>query len=144
MYRLDKAGLVGFLAALCEGRQVFALEESDGQYHLVAADEWQADKHTLGAYRPVEPLKSLVFTPREFLGSFSKTVDPSSMPERVVIGVKGCDVSALRIHDYVFLDTEDSRTGEPLPYRSRHNLTATLSGWRDRVALVLEHLALLF
>ncbi len=28
---------------------------------------------------------------------------------------------------YTYLDTEDLRTGEPLPYRSTHNLTGTLS-----------------
>ncbi len=37
--------------------------------------------------------------------------------------------------NYVFLDTEDARTGNPLPYRSRHNLATTLSGWADRIAL---------
>jgi len=41
--------------------------------------------------------------------------------------------------NYVFLDSEDSRTGDPLPYRSSHNLTTTLSGWRDRLALDVRY-----
>jgi hypothetical protein len=76
------------------------------QYHLVRADRWEPGKHTLGAFRPVEPLKSLVFPPREFLGALGGGGGPVVIPERIVIGVKNCDLSALRIHDYVFLKTE--------------------------------------
>ena len=36
---------------------------------------------------------------------------------------------------YTFLDTEDHGTGRALPYRSRHNFTATVSGWRQLVAI---------
>ncbi|WP_420449503.1 TonB-dependent receptor [Candidatus Palauibacter sp.] len=36
---------------------------------------------------------------------------------------------------YTFLDTEDHVTGRELPYRSRHNFTATASGWRGAVAV---------
>lgn len=37
--------------------------------------------------------------------------------------------------NYLFLDTNDERVDLPLPYRSDHNLTATLSGWNDRLGL---------
>ncbi|WP_420463704.1 TonB-dependent receptor [Candidatus Palauibacter sp.] len=40
---------------------------------------------------------------------------------------------------YTFLDTEDHGTGRALPYRSRHNLTATISGWRQLVAIDFRH-----
>ena len=46
------------------------------------------------------------------------------LPEDLALGVT-----------YVYLDSEDKRTGRALPYRSTHNLTTTLSGWRDRVAM---------
>ncbi len=36
---------------------------------------------------------------------------------------------------YTFLDTEDHTTGRSLPYRSRHNVTATIAGWRQLVAV---------
>ncbi|WP_419950158.1 TonB-dependent receptor [Candidatus Palauibacter sp.] len=39
---------------------------------------------------------------------------------------------------YTFLDTEDHSTGRSLPYRSRHNVTATVSGWR-LVAVDFRH-----
>ncbi|MFH0952799.1 MAG: 4Fe-4S dicluster domain-containing protein [Verrucomicrobiota bacterium] len=96
-----------FLSAISRGRSVYALRASpDGQYHLVHAPAWQPDTHTLGAYRPVEPLKSLVFRPREFLGDVTKESPQAPLPERIVLGVKNCDLSALRIHDYVLLNTE--------------------------------------
>ncbi|MCG8467077.1 MAG: TonB-dependent receptor [Gemmatimonadetes bacterium] len=41
--------------------------------------------------------------------------------------------------NYVLLDTRDKRTDTALPYRSRHNLTTTLSGWNDWVALDIRH-----
>jgi outer membrane cobalamin receptor len=50
---------------------------------------------------------------------------------------------------YLFLDTEDQATGRALPYRSRHNVTATLNllrglagidlRWRSRVDEVLAY-----
>ncbi len=41
--------------------------------------------------------------------------------------------------NYTFLDTRDDRTGRALPYRSRHNFTATASGWRGMVAIDFRH-----
>ena len=40
---------------------------------------------------------------------------------------------------YLYLDSEDKRTGRPLTYRSAHNLMTTLSAWADRVALDVRH-----
>ncbi len=40
---------------------------------------------------------------------------------------------------YLYLDTEDKRTGRPLVYRSDHNLTTTLSTWAERLALDLRY-----
>ena len=103
---LSQGSLDEFLALLSRDREVFALEAADGQYHLSRASVWQPGTHTLGAYRSVEPLKSLVFRPREFLGALSDDAAPPAMPERIVIGVKNCDLSALKVHDHVFRDTE--------------------------------------
>jgi len=106
MHKLGRGNLNSFMETLCRGRTVFALEQADDQYHLVRADGWNPDKHTLGSYRPVEPLKSLVFRPRESVGAIAKESGLPEMGERVVVGVKGCDLSALQIHDHVFLKTE--------------------------------------
>lgn len=90
-----------FLAAICRNRTVFALEKAKKRYHLVRSDRWEPDRFTIGAFRPIEPLKSLVFRPRESVGS-----DVPATQERIAIGVKNCDLSALRIHDHVFLKSE--------------------------------------
>jgi len=126
VYKLDSSKLDDFLQALSHGRTVFALEtiRADGstrpailasdkpveqtqdQYHLVRADTWQPGKHTLGAFRPVEPLKALVFPPREVMGQLGAPSPAPNIPERIVFGVKNCDLSALQIHDHVFLNSE--------------------------------------
>ena len=92
-----------FLGALSDGRELYALEsDEDGNYHLVRAEQWRADRHTLGAYRPVEPLKSVFTQPREFLGETMGSGETPRLPERIVIGVKNCDLSGLAIQDHVF------------------------------------------
>jgi ferredoxin len=105
-YGLRPEGLADFLRAICSGREVFAVEPQDGHFHLVRSPEWMADRHVLGAFRPIEPLKSLVFRPREFLGALAEGEKRRATKERIVVGVKNCDLSSLRIHDHVFLRTE--------------------------------------
>ena len=116
MHKLDNKRLNDFVAAIAKGRTVIAPEEPDpspspsesskGQYNLARADAWDPGKHSLAPYRPVEPLKALVFPPRERVGFVGGDTAVPEIRERVVIGVKNCDLSALKIHDYVFLDTE--------------------------------------
>jgi formate hydrogenlyase subunit 6/NADH:ubiquinone oxidoreductase subunit I len=105
-YKLSFNKLSDLLKAVCGDRVLFSLEQTEDDFHLVRADAWDPDKHTLGAFRPVEPLKSLVFHPREFLGEIEKASGVPPMEERIAIGVKNCDLSALKIHDYVFLDSD--------------------------------------
>jgi len=94
------------LSVLTENRVVYALAEEDEGYRLVRADAWDPERYTLGAYRPVEPLKSLLFRPREYLGAWKGGSADKPMSERIVFGVKNCDLSALEIHDQVFLNRD--------------------------------------
>jgi hypothetical protein len=127
----EEYSLDDVLTAITEKRVVFALTEEAENYRLVRADCWYPDKHTLGAYRQIEPLKSLLFRSREYLGAWSGPSEREAMPERIVIGVKNCDLSALDIHDHVFLngDVED-----PLYAETRDKtilVTADCTGCRD-------------
>ena len=106
LWKFNKDQLPAVLERICQNHQVFALQECDDGYHLVQSDTWRPETHTLGAYRPVEPLKSLVFRPRMFLGPVNRERSSLSIEPRVVIGVKNCDVSALKVHDHVFLNME--------------------------------------
>jgi sulfhydrogenase subunit beta (sulfur reductase) len=90
------------LSALCRDRVVYAIEKQNQALHLVRSIGWDPQKHILGDYRPLEPLKGLVFRPREALGPLMENQAPQ-VEERIVVGVKNCDLSALAIHDYVFL-----------------------------------------
>lgn len=101
--KLTTGKLDAFLRILGKGRGIFCLKQVDDQLHLVSADEWSSSTHTLGAYRPVEPLKSVVFRPRDFLGALTEDTQIPETKEMVVVGVKNCDLSALKIHDHVFL-----------------------------------------
>ncbi len=105
----DEAALDGLVGALGRGRIVFAPEPgADGQWHLTRTDRWSAARDGLAPYRPVEPLKALLFRPREDLGQLDGARAPEPLQPRVVLGVKNCDLSALRFHDRVFGDAEPS------------------------------------
>jgi len=103
----DEGDLVDLFRALGRDRMVYALEHgADGQLHLTRAESWDEARHTLGPYRPVEPLKALFFRPREDLGRLNEESSEGSVLPRAIIGVKNCDLSALRFHDRVFGDAE--------------------------------------
>lgn len=106
MFELEQGELGSVLAAICKDKVVVAFARQDLQYHLVRADEWDPEQHTLGSYRPVEPLKAILFPPRERVGDLRGTSAPRSVEERIAVGVKNCDLSALRVHDHVFLKTD--------------------------------------
>lgn len=106
VYRVDQNAFDAFMTTLCEGRRVYALSRDDSQYHLSAADRWDPEKHVPGSYRPIEPLKSLFFPPRELISRGQRMTASESIPGRIVVGVKNCDLASLAIHDYVFRDTD--------------------------------------
>jgi hypothetical protein len=94
-----------FLAALIRGRELYALQAGEGgQYHLVRTETWDAERLTLGAFRQIEPLKSIFFPLREFFGPACSNTEPESdpLPEAIAIGVKNCDLAGLEIQDHVF------------------------------------------
>lgn len=111
----SSSSLDEILTILAENRQVFALEGPvNGNYHLSKATSWKPGVHTLGKYRPVEPLKALFFPAREFIGRWKDSSVREPMPERIVFGVKNCDLSSLAIFDHVFLNNDC-----PDPYYTR-------------------------
>ena len=102
---LDSHGLNDVLVALSKGREVYAQEgHENGSFKLSKAEKWQLDFHTLGSYRTTEPLKALFFPAREFIGRWKDDAAREPMPERIVFGVKNCDLSSLAIFDFVFLN----------------------------------------
>jgi ferredoxin len=102
----DPHSLNDVLTALADGRAVYALEgPRGGPYHLARATAWDPSRHTLGAFRPDEPLKSLLFRPRELIGTSGQEArKPDGAAGCIVFGVKNCDLSSLAVHDHVFLN----------------------------------------
>ncbi|MBN1309193.1 MAG: 4Fe-4S dicluster domain-containing protein [Chitinispirillaceae bacterium] len=96
-------GVIEFLTTGC---RVYALSQTDSNYHLTSDEKWESDRHMLGPHRPVEPLKSILFPPRQGVGRLLEDAPHSSPKPAAVIGVKNCDLASLKIHDYVFRDTE--------------------------------------
>lgn len=88
-----------------------------------------------------------------FYNRFDDLIEPSPVPGELFTfqfqnvaeaRVAGLDAGAqIGIFDdrlgfranYLFLDTRDERTGDPLPYRSPHNLTLTASLFREFLAV---------
>ena len=100
----DARGLDDVLIALSEGREVYApVKGANGNFRLSRSDEWRTGFHTLGDYRQTEPLKTLFFPAREFIGRWKNDALKAPMPERIVFGVKNCDLSALSVFDHVFM-----------------------------------------
>jgi NAD-dependent dihydropyrimidine dehydrogenase PreA subunit len=101
---VDSHGLDKVLTSIAIDRVVYAPEKlENGRYKLSQATAWQPAMHTLGTCRTIEPLKSLFFPAREFIGQWNSVAVREPMPERIVFGVKNCDLSSLGIYDYVFL-----------------------------------------
>jgi len=101
---VDASGLDDILVSLAVGRDVFALQsQGNGSYSLRQTPAWDSERHTLGAYRQTEPLKALFFPAREFIGRWKNPSEREPMRERIVFGVKNCDLSSLAIYDHVFL-----------------------------------------
>ena len=100
----DARGLDDVLIAMSDGREVYApVRGANGSFRLSKSDGWRTGSHTLGDFRQTEPLKTLFFPAREFIGRWKSGVPKEPMPERIVFGVKNCDLSALSVFDHVFL-----------------------------------------
>ena len=100
----DARGLDDVLIALSNGREVYApVKGENGSFKLSRSDGWRTGYHTLGDFRQTEPLKTLFFPAREFIGRWNDVSLRAPMPERIVFGVKNCDLSALSVFDHVFL-----------------------------------------
>jgi ferredoxin len=101
----DARGLDDVLIALSNGREVYApVKGANGNFRLSKSENWRTGFHTLGDYRQTEPLKALFFPAREFIGRWKGEPLRAPMPERIVFGVKNCDLSALSVFDHVFLE----------------------------------------
>ncbi len=91
--------LDAFLKALVKGRKVFAAGMLEDVVHLCAEpDEMEPPPH-----RAAEPVKSLFFSPRGDLGALFSPSGEARSAKRALVGATACDLAALELMDYVFL-----------------------------------------
>ena len=57
---------------------------------------------TLGEIRPIQPLKSFLIPPRRKVGEYFSQNLPASPGEKIILGVKSCDLESLKILDGVY------------------------------------------
>ena len=98
------------LGVLCADHEVFSARRGDdGPYRLARSEGWLPGR-PVGGYRPIEPIKSIYFRPREFVGLFEISSESATAgdetPSRVAVGVKSCDLASLTVHDHVFRDSK--------------------------------------
>ena len=107
---LAQANVNKWLSALSEGRSVFFPEVIKEQVHWSRLDaealkpEDEAPEWGLERIRASEPVKSFFFSPRERVATFPEKMEPGETEKRVLLGAKGCDVVALRVHRQMFLE----------------------------------------
>jgi len=89
--------------------------------HLTLITAENADKIVFDRHNTVEPAKGLVFKVSEKVSDyFGPQEDLKNDQEVVLLGVKACDVNALRIEDRVFLEGEFK---DPFYQKNREKLT---------------------
>ena len=105
----------------------------------------------------VSPTNRLWFDAGLFWSEYDGLIEVSGAPGQILTfqfrnvaeaRVRGLDLGAqfgvipdkLNLRTtYLLLDSRDQRNNRPLAYRSTHNLTTTLSGWADRVAVDVRY-----
>lgn len=118
-----------WLARLVESRAVFfpaAVEERVHWQRLQLAGLTPGGISPAPAFRAVraaEPVKSFFFVPVERVATFPDRLEPGGADRRVLLGVKGCDLAALKVHDRMFLSGEFA---DPF-YRQRRESTVLIA-----------------
>lgn len=119
IYFISQDDLRHLWEKLVEEFNLYFLQEQEGQlfYQLTDSPErLRTFSPVYGRYRSVISVKTFFFPPRQKIGEYftpgSSSPSPISRP-RMIVGVKNCDLIALRTLDKVFLE----ETAEDYRYR---------------------------
>lgn len=92
-----------FIQSLSRTVSVYYPEAAGEDYHLAPALQGAPPPLLFNRYRTVQPLKSLFFEFRRGVGSyFGGSGEEERGGEQVVVGMKGCDLKAMAVLDFVF------------------------------------------
>lgn len=102
-YFLSRDAFNSFLAGLAGERDLYCPRQLNGDWRFV---KWNGDKdegYTTSPYRAVESLKNFLFPERVVVASLPGKVDDyGNGKERVILGLKACDLAGLPVLDYIF------------------------------------------
>ncbi|MFH1039348.1 MAG: 4Fe-4S dicluster domain-containing protein [PVC group bacterium] len=108
-YFLSRDALAGFLSGLARARDLYYPREINGDWRFV---RWNGDSDeisTVSPYRAVESLKNFLFPERVAVAGFPAKIDDfGAGRERIVLGLKACDLACLPVLDYIFREGECS------------------------------------
>ena len=124
---LAESNLVGLLQALCRDGEVHGSVLRDKQFYY---EPLNADNVALVAVRPArsyETAKSLLYPVSQKVAVYSAArgvqAEPVTAPQRVIMGLRQCDLAAIRMLDRVMLEGEFVDTF----YKSRRDATTLIS-----------------
>jgi len=102
-YFVRKGDITKLLEFLPERFETFVINRKGEDLYWKKFDPEQKDKTVISEHRPAEPLKPFIFKSREKILDEFKDFQSKEKPF-AIIGAKACDLHALKISDYVFLE----------------------------------------
>jgi len=89
-----------------KGAEVIAPAIVNGRpcWRRTTAEALESGPLDLGPARASEPIKALFFPPRGEVSRFFGEDSRPDLPDRILVGARQCDLAALRILDFVFLE----------------------------------------
>ncbi len=109
-YYLAENNLGAFLESLCRDSEVYGTVERESRlrYELLSADN--ARLVSLRALRSYASPKALLYPVSQKLATYAVAggvaAEPVTSEERVLVGLRWCDLAAIRMHDRVMLEGE--------------------------------------
>ncbi|MDP3804673.1 MAG: 4Fe-4S dicluster domain-containing protein [Candidatus Omnitrophota bacterium] len=100
LYKITKKDLFDLFGRLSDNNRVLVSYLKGEQLYFDDFDPEREGLVELGGIRQSQPLKSFINPPRQNLTD-EKHADPKPL---IIAGVKGCDLSSLRLQDFVFLE----------------------------------------
>jgi len=123
-FQISRDSLPDLLAALYDRRELFWVNSSgEGKPRFSRAIKDEIPDYVLPPYRGVEPIKSILFPPKQEVAEYpepSRKILDIEPKERAIFGITACDLEGIRIFDRVFM--EDDEFIDPFYVANRKNL----------------------
>ncbi|MBN2464510.1 4Fe-4S dicluster domain-containing protein [candidate division WOR-3 bacterium] len=111
-YVLPKSNISQWLSKLLAKYAVYVPIEVEKQvhWHLLEPRDLEKEPDAITPaqrrIRASEPVKSFMFQPRRQVASFPEPFTPEVSKPRVLLGIKSCDIAALKVHDKILGEGE--------------------------------------